>query len=1288
MNTQNIEYKYKKLSYKQCKDIYRETVMGKRVVEGLINFAMSVDREITIQSAPKEAVDEFIKVSNEMKQTEKIKQTLYNSRIYGTGGLLVNCLKKETKADGNIITKPDFRLKPTFETIKDYDLFFVVLDTLNLANAKIDTDILSPTFLQLIDININGHKLDNRFIAISHAIDTLYQDERTDKIPYAPPSVFYNMIDLLEDYDKAIQGLDALLYKSGCFIYQFPSKSKISGATYDAIKTSNYILEQKSNGSVISIQKDADIKDFPLSNINGLIEAVNKLEDAITKALNDTPASILFDRQLSNGFSNGDKDKETEIQIVNTFRQNKIKPLYELTDYYVMLKAWNEDFINEIKEKYTDLSKYSNIQLFKKWQDDFVFEFGNLYPEPESITIENNSKKLDNLLKLQQLGANASDIEAELNEDRIFKNDIDLDGQPQQFDNGEENTNIDYNLYKSIFGKSKKLTKYIDSNINVMIDEEPPEGHEWKTLKNGEHVLINSESGEIVSGIGGAKPNKSNKLKKGLDNSDNNNIISSVKKKLNEGDKDGRQQKQSNKQSETEREKRERKEKQERAINRIRKWMDSGGYNGDVSVIDKRRGDNSSQNGLVEYTITPKPEIKAIFEEGGMPTPSFNQLKKNDSKAIDTFKNAIAKAKQSLGDYGASVELKDDYTDINLYLSEDGESGFGIKPNGDIVSVFSNNKAEGGRSHYMLEMATAEGGRQLDCFDIYLTKIYEAHGFKPVAKMKWNDEYIPDGWNKENFKDYNNGEPDVVFMVYDPEGDIERKHKEHWNKYGDKYGDTEERYIPYVPEYDDGETFQHIHKWRSPAEREAIINDMMERYKNAKTTEELKKTVFKEDLDSSQRDQNNLNHLSKEQKEYIKAEYHKRVLELLKDENPEQYESFKKFLEERERQRAENLKNKQKTDAKIDLQNYIDRAIQTPFTQHAGFSLNDLLILADAKKEFDESKVKRDKFGRFARQSARSGEKNSSGDGNKDTDKIKDTDNKGTDDKSNDNQNNKDNNANDKKQDNTKNNNAGSEDTKKTKNNKTKDKNKSNNGLDFGDLPAELHEPFKRLNTATKPAEYIFNNDNERGLTLDDVIKISNNYKDPVDTTFCKISKFELRDEDGEYIYNDDGDIETVDLTNRDALKNDVEKFLYDFTSNSDKAKAEWGERFENEIKPQLKQMIKDSPVMKGKAYRVETFDGRREDIVEGGKINFDCRSVADDNKGYETVCNFSHEDYERGEEIIIFEFPPDTRGLNIQGCSVYPNEHEYLVDGDFIMEEVYKDEFDITVVKLVKADS
>ena len=92
------------------------------------------------------------------------------------------------------------------------------------------------------------------------------------------------------------------------------------------------------------------------------------------------------------------------------------------------------------------------------------------------------------------------------------------------------------------------------------------------------------------------------------------------------------------------------------------------------------------------------------------------------------------------------------------------------------------------------------------------------------------------------------------------------------------------------------------------------------------------------------------------------------------------------------------LTKKTKADARIDtqhagrrLQNYIDRAIETPF-------INDLLILADAKKEFDESKIKRDKNGRFAKKNEK---------GNKDNDKIKDTDNDNG--NSNDNINNKDN---------------------------------------------------------------------------------------------------------------------------------------------------------------------------------------------------------------------------------------------------------------------------------------
>ena len=338
------------------------------------------------------------------------------------------------------------------------------------------------------------------------------------------------------------------------------------------------------------------------------------------------------------------------------------------------------------------------------------------------------------------------------------------------------------------------MNRYIDSiiknddNVNntTKIDEEELTGGKWVTLPNGVHCYI--KDGEIVKGADYEKWYSS----KGLDNSENNNKINKENNK--EGEKDGRQQK--DKQQSTDREKQsqseERRKRIREALARIREiggGVDGGGHDGNVPVFDKRRGGKGLANGLVDYHIETPDKIKSIFEGAGISTPSYNKLKLNNQQSIDTFKKAIAKAKQSLGNDGASVELKDDYTDINLYLSEDGESGFGIKPNGDIVSVFSSKKVKG-RAHHLLEMAVYEGGgRQLDCFDIYLTKIYEAHGFKPVAKMKWDDEYIPEGWNKDNFKDYNNGEPDVVFMVYDP-------------------NTKKDNEIPYIVDYDDGDKIQ------------------------------------------------------------------------------------------------------------------------------------------------------------------------------------------------------------------------------------------------------------------------------------------------------------------------------------------------------------------------------------------------------------------------------------------------------------------------------------------------
>ncbi|MFC9841322.1 hypothetical protein ACFVKB_47395 [Rhodococcus sp. NPDC127530] len=64
--------------------------------------------------------------------------------------------------------------------------------------------------------------------------------------------------------------------------------------------------------------------------------------------------------------------------------------------------------------------------------------------------------------------------------------------------------------------------------------------------------------------------------------------------------------------------------------------------------------------------------------------------------------------------------------------------------------------------------AVAQGGRRLDCFDTVLPDLYSKAGFVAVARLRWNDDYAPDGWDYTTFRQFNGGRPDVVFMAHNP----------------------------------------------------------------------------------------------------------------------------------------------------------------------------------------------------------------------------------------------------------------------------------------------------------------------------------------------------------------------------------------------------------------------------------------------------------------------------------------------------------------------------------------
>jgi hypothetical protein len=146
-------------------------------------------------------------------------------------------------------------------------------------------------------------------------------------------------------------------------------------------------------------------------------------------------------------------------------------------------------------------------------------------------------------------------------------------------------------------------------------------------------------------------------------------------------------------------------------------------------------------------------------------TPKFHELEKSEKSPI-AFHRLITESK-SKSEFGASVYAYtvEEYADMRLFVSEDALSGFALKGD-DIVSVFSMSDAAVG--HALMQMAVSVGGRRLDAFDTVLPYLYAPHGFRAVARLRWDEGRKPEGWDKKTFAKFNNGEPDVVFMVYDP----------------------------------------------------------------------------------------------------------------------------------------------------------------------------------------------------------------------------------------------------------------------------------------------------------------------------------------------------------------------------------------------------------------------------------------------------------------------------------------------------------------------------------------
>lgn len=164
-------------------------------------------------------------------------------------------------------------------------------------------------------------------------------------------------------------------------------------------------------------------------------------------------------------------------------------------------------------------------------------------------------------------------------------------------------------------------------------------------------------------------------------------------------------------------------------------------------------------------TVQPPEKRAQELRDSGRSAPTLYEISPEDA---DAFEDQVQKLKNG-NKFHASVYVYpvDEYKDMRMFMSEDGESGVALKSDGDIVSVFSSANAKEPRAaNSMIATAVSLGGNKLDCFDTVLPKIYAEEGFVEVGRDSWAEEYKPEGWEYDTYAKYNNGRPDVVYMEH------------------------------------------------------------------------------------------------------------------------------------------------------------------------------------------------------------------------------------------------------------------------------------------------------------------------------------------------------------------------------------------------------------------------------------------------------------------------------------------------------------------------------------------
>lgn len=180
-----------------------------------------------------------------------------------------------------------------------------------------------------------------------------------------------------------------------------------------------------------------------------------------------------------------------------------------------------------------------------------------------------------------------------------------------------------------------------------------------------------------------------------------------------------------------------------------------------------------------ESTKESKPEVSTV-------TPERKKATLDDvvEASPEDYSSSMSTAVKGMSTTDNKINLQVDEVSLEdakkivedggkLFMTKDGKSGAYVKADGYMGGLFKDPTSNLKEVGEVLQQARIEaGGKYFDAYGTKLEDIYIKNGFVPVARVKFDEKFAPEGWDAEGspLKD----RPDNVYFAYDPNSDVKK----------------------------------------------------------------------------------------------------------------------------------------------------------------------------------------------------------------------------------------------------------------------------------------------------------------------------------------------------------------------------------------------------------------------------------------------------------------------------------------------------------------------------------